>query len=82
MLCYGCHQGEGGDNHALPEFFHGLRAITKEHGVAFIVDEVMCYAAWPVQFHPCGGSIRFRPLVCTYAPWYARAWSVRADEQT
>jgi len=33
-------QGEGGDNHALPEFFHGLRAITKEHGVAFIVDEV------------------------------------------
>lgn len=33
-------QAEGGDNHASPAFFRGLREITKKHGVAFIVDEV------------------------------------------
>ncbi|GAA5915183.1 hypothetical protein JCM6882_001131 [Rhodosporidiobolus microsporus] len=33
-------QSEGGDRHASPEFFRGLRKITKEHGVFFIVDEV------------------------------------------
>jgi len=33
-------QAEGGDNHATPFFFQQLRAITKKHGVAFIVDEV------------------------------------------
>jgi 4-aminobutyrate aminotransferase/(S)-3-amino-2-methylpropionate transaminase len=34
-------QAEGGDNHASPAFFRGLRAITKQYGVAFIVDEVI-----------------------------------------
>ncbi|GAA5874302.1 hypothetical protein JCM8547_007557 [Rhodosporidiobolus lusitaniae] len=33
-------QSEGGDRHASPEFFRGLRSITKKHGVFFIVDEV------------------------------------------
>jgi 4-aminobutyrate aminotransferase/(S)-3-amino-2-methylpropionate transaminase len=33
-------QSEGGDNHASPAFFCGLREITKKHGVLFIVDEV------------------------------------------
>jgi 4-aminobutyrate aminotransferase / (S)-3-amino-2-methylpropionate transaminase len=33
-------QSEGGDNHASPAFFRGLRALTKKHGVLFIVDEV------------------------------------------
>jgi 4-aminobutyrate aminotransferase/(S)-3-amino-2-methylpropionate transaminase len=33
-------QAEGGDNHATPYFFQGLRDITKKHNVAFIVDEV------------------------------------------
>jgi len=33
-------QSEGGDNHASPEFFRGLRAVTKKHKVLFIVDEV------------------------------------------
>ncbi|KAF2671886.1 4-aminobutyrate aminotransferase [Microthyrium microscopicum] len=33
-------QSEGGDNHASPNFFKGLRAVTKKHGVLFIVDEV------------------------------------------
>lgn len=33
-------QSEGGDNHASPAFFQGLRDITKKHGVLFIVDEV------------------------------------------
>jgi len=33
-------QSEGGDNHASPAFFRGLREITKKHGVVFIVDEV------------------------------------------
>jgi 4-aminobutyrate aminotransferase / (S)-3-amino-2-methylpropionate transaminase len=33
-------QSEGGDNHASPEFFKGLRKITKENDVLFIVDEV------------------------------------------
>ncbi|KAJ9096040.1 hypothetical protein QFC21_005405 [Naganishia friedmannii] len=31
---------EGGDLHASPAFFRGLRQITKTHGVSFIVDEV------------------------------------------
>ncbi|KAH8885260.1 4-aminobutyrate aminotransferase [Thozetella sp. PMI_491] len=33
-------QSEGGDNHASPAFFQGLRDITKKHGVVLIVDEV------------------------------------------
>ncbi|KAH8716819.1 aminotransferase class-III-domain-containing protein [Phaeosphaeriaceae sp. PMI808] len=33
-------QSEGGDNHASPAFFRGIRAITKKHNVLFIVDEV------------------------------------------
>lgn len=33
-------QSEGGDNHASPAFFNGLRDITKRHDVIFIVDEV------------------------------------------
>ncbi|ORX34571.1 4-aminobutyrate transaminase [Kockovaella imperatae] len=31
---------EGGDHHASPDFFRGLREITLKHKVAFIVDEV------------------------------------------
>lgn len=33
-------QSEGGDNHASPNFFRGLREITQRHNVLFIVDEV------------------------------------------
>lgn len=33
-------QSEGGDNHASPAFFQGLREITKRNGVLLIVDEV------------------------------------------
>lgn len=33
-------QSEGGDNHASPAFFRGLREITKRNNVLFIVDEV------------------------------------------
>ncbi|KAF7532073.1 hypothetical protein G7054_g8283 [Neopestalotiopsis clavispora] len=33
-------QSEGGDNHASPAFFRGLREITQKHGVLMIVDEV------------------------------------------
>lgn len=33
-------QSEGGDNHASPAFFQGLRTLTKKHNVLFIVDEV------------------------------------------
>ena len=33
-------QSEGGDNHASPTFFQGLRTLTKKHNVLFIVDEV------------------------------------------
>ncbi|KAF7948299.1 uncharacterized protein EAE97_003710 [Botrytis byssoidea] len=33
-------QSEGGDNHASPTFFRGLRALTKKHNVLLIVDEV------------------------------------------
>jgi 4-aminobutyrate aminotransferase/(S)-3-amino-2-methylpropionate transaminase len=33
-------QSEGGDNHASPEFFRRLRALTRRHGVLMIVDEV------------------------------------------
>ncbi|KAI0115342.1 4-aminobutyrate aminotransferase [Daldinia grandis] len=33
-------QSEGGDNHASPAFFRGLRAVTKKHGILLIVDEV------------------------------------------
>ena len=33
-------QSEGGDNHASPAFFKGLRALTRKHDVLMIVDEV------------------------------------------
>ena len=33
-------QSEGGDNHASPAFFRGLREITKRNGVLLIADEV------------------------------------------
>lgn len=33
-------QSEGGDNHASPAFFCGLRELTKKHDVLLIVDEV------------------------------------------
>ncbi|GIZ37013.1 hypothetical protein CKM354_000047600 [Cercospora kikuchii] len=33
-------QSEGGDNHASPAFFNGLRDVTRKHGVLLIVDEV------------------------------------------
>lgn len=33
-------QSEGGDNHAPPTFFQGIREITKRHDVLLIVDEV------------------------------------------
>ena len=33
-------QSEGGDNHASPQFFQGLREITQKHGVMLIADEV------------------------------------------
>jgi len=33
-------QSEGGDNHASPAFFKGLRDITRKHNVLMIVDEV------------------------------------------
>lgn len=33
-------QGEGGDRHASPAFFHALQRICKAHGALFIVDEV------------------------------------------
>ena len=33
-------QSEGGDNHASPAFFNGLRSMTRKHNVLMIVDEV------------------------------------------
>lgn len=33
-------QSEGGDNHASPAFFRGLREITRKHNILMIVDEV------------------------------------------
>jgi 4-aminobutyrate aminotransferase/(S)-3-amino-2-methylpropionate transaminase len=33
-------QGEGGDRHASPAFFRGLRELTTKYGAYFIVDEV------------------------------------------
>lgn len=33
-------QSEGGDNHASPAFFRGLREVTRKHNVLLIVDEV------------------------------------------
>ena len=33
-------QAEGGDNHATPSFFRGLRQLCTKHGASFIVDEV------------------------------------------
>jgi 4-aminobutyrate aminotransferase/(S)-3-amino-2-methylpropionate transaminase len=43
-------QAEGGDNWASPEFFRGLRDITKELGVALIVDEVQTGVAATGRF--------------------------------
>jgi 4-aminobutyrate aminotransferase / (S)-3-amino-2-methylpropionate transaminase len=40
-------QGEGGDRHASADFFQKLRRMARDHGVAFIADEVQT----------CGGSM-------------------------
>ncbi len=55
-------QGEGGDRHASPEFFRALRALTRRHGVALIVDEVQtgaggtgawwAHSAWGLDHPP------------------------------
>ncbi|KAJ3221290.1 hypothetical protein HK099_003617 [Clydaea vesicula] len=43
-------QGEGGDNHATPYFFKGLREITKRNNVLMIVDEVQTGAGCTGKF--------------------------------
>lgn len=43
-------QAEGGDNWASPNFFRGLRDLTKELDVAFIVDEVQTGAGATGKF--------------------------------
>jgi len=47
-------QGEGGDNHFRPEFFHALQAMCREFDALFIMDEVqtgvgMTGTAWAYQ---------------------------------
>lgn len=43
-------QSEGGDNHASPAFFQGLRDVTKKHNVLMIVDEVQTGVAATGKF--------------------------------
>jgi 4-aminobutyrate aminotransferase/(S)-3-amino-2-methylpropionate transaminase len=55
-------QSEGGDNHASPAFFQGLRDITQKHGAVMIVDEVQtgfgatgkfwCHEHWQLTSPP------------------------------
>ena len=55
-------QSEGGDNHASPRFFQGVRDITARHGVLMIVDEVQtgvgstgtfwCHEKWNLSTPP------------------------------
>jgi 4-aminobutyrate aminotransferase/(S)-3-amino-2-methylpropionate transaminase len=55
-------QGEGGDNEGSVEFFKGLRKLTADKGVAFIVDEVQtgcgptgkfwCHEHWELESPP------------------------------
>ena len=40
-------QAEGGDNHATPSFFRGLRQLCTKHGASFIVDEVQTGGGGP-----------------------------------
>jgi 4-aminobutyrate aminotransferase / (S)-3-amino-2-methylpropionate transaminase len=68
-------QSEGGDNHASPDFFRGLRRITRERGVLLIVDEVQtgmgatgkfwAHEAWGLEDPPdivSPSPLRLRPL--------------------
>ena len=64
-------QSEGGDNHASPEFFRGLRALTRKHNVLLIVDEVQTGLARPGQktlpcryFYDDVGSALFDAITC------------------
>jgi 4-aminobutyrate aminotransferase/(S)-3-amino-2-methylpropionate transaminase len=43
-------QAEGGDNHASPSFFLGLRRLCTKHGSSFIVDEVQTGGGGTGQF--------------------------------
>ncbi|KAF9203465.1 hypothetical protein BGZ59_001629, partial [Podila verticillata] len=43
-------QSEGGDNHASPAFFQGLRDLTKKHDILMIVDEVQTGVGTTGQF--------------------------------
>lgn len=47
-------QSEGGDNHASAEYFRAIRAVAKQHGAFFVVDEVQtgggnCGVMWAHQ---------------------------------
>ncbi|KAF1990588.1 4-aminobutyrate aminotransferase [Aulographum hederae CBS 113979] len=43
-------QSEGGDNHASPAFFQGLRDLTRKHNILMIVDEVQTGVGATGQF--------------------------------
>lgn len=49
-------QAEGGDRHASPAYFRGLRQLALERDVAFIVDEVQTGECGPPLF-ACGDSV-------------------------
>ncbi|KAF9312551.1 hypothetical protein BG003_006168 [Podila horticola] len=78
-------QSEGGDNHASPAFFQGLRDLTKKHDILMIVDEVQTGVGATGQFwaHDAWG-LTSPPDIVTFskkfqaAGWFHRP-EIRAD---
>lgn len=54
-------QSEGGDNHASPAFFQGLRDITQKHNVTMIVDEVQTGTSIVLQIY---ASLKIANTLC------------------
>ena len=56
-------QSEGGDNHASPAFFRGIREITRKHNVLLIVDEVQTGVGATGKFWAHDHWVSLRPLL-------------------
>ncbi|KAI8600511.1 4-aminobutyrate transaminase [Dissophora ornata] len=74
-------QSEGGDNHASPRFFQGLRDLTKKYDVLMIVDEVQTGVGPTGQFwaHEAWGLTSPPDIVTFSKKFQAAGWFHRQE---
>ncbi|KAG0201371.1 hypothetical protein BGX28_005796 [Mortierella sp. GBA30] len=74
-------QSEGGDNHASPKFFQGLRDLTKKYDILMIVDEVQTGVGATGQFwaHEAWNLTTPPDIVTFSKKFQAAGWFHRPD---